>query len=189
MEILFGIMAGIGLSSACGFRIFAPMLLMSVAAISGHLHLSPGSEWMGTYPALLVFLSATAAEIAAYYVPVVDNALDAIATPAAVIAGILVMSSFIQDMDPVLKWSLAVILGGSSSGLTQVFTSAVRVSSTSTTAGLGNPVISTLELIFSIVISIIALLMPLLVAVILVLIVILFMRKKKQLKSKARREL
>ena len=36
MEILLGICLGVGLSAACGFRIFVPPLVMSIAAKSGH---------------------------------------------------------------------------------------------------------------------------------------------------------
>lgn len=39
MEIVFGICLGIGLAAACGFRIFVPLLVMSIASRTGHLAL------------------------------------------------------------------------------------------------------------------------------------------------------
>ena len=84
MEFALSICLGIGLSAACGFRVFVPLLGMSVAALAGHLGLSPGFEWIGSWPAFACFLTATILEIAAYYIPWLDNALDSIATPWSV---------------------------------------------------------------------------------------------------------
>lgn len=46
MEILLALGLGITLSAACGFRVFVPPLVMSLAAIYGHLPLSAGFEWL-----------------------------------------------------------------------------------------------------------------------------------------------
>src|SRR5437899_2769748 len=107
-EEILSVLAGIGLSAACGFRVFLPLLILSIAAVSGHVELSHGLEWIGTWPALLTFATATILEIAAYYVPWLDHALDVIATPAAVVAGTLVTASLVVDMPPALKWSVAL---------------------------------------------------------------------------------
>ena len=112
METLLSICVGIGLSAACGFRIFVPLLVMSVASLTGHLTLAQGFEWVGSYPALVAFAVATCVEIAGYYVPWVDNLLDTIATPAAIIAGTLMTASLVTDLSPFLKWTLAIIAGG-----------------------------------------------------------------------------
>ena len=98
METLLAIFVGIGLAAACGFRIFVPLLVMSVASLSGQLTLSPEFDWIGTYPALAAFTIATIFEIAAYYVPWLDNLLDTVAVPAATVAGTIVMASAVSDM-------------------------------------------------------------------------------------------
>src|SRR6266699_346020 len=108
METLLSICVGIGLSAACGFRVFVPLLVMSIAALSGHLQLAHGFEWIGTYPALVAFAAATCLEIAGYYIPWVNNLLDTIATPAAIIAGTLVTASLVSDLSPFLTWTLAI---------------------------------------------------------------------------------
>src|SRR5512146_2904800 len=104
METLLSIGIGLGLSAACGFRVFVPLLVASIAARAGYLSLAPGFEWVGTQPALYAFATATLLEILAYYIPWLDNALDAIATPAAVIAGMLVGAAVFTDLPPFLKW-------------------------------------------------------------------------------------
>src|SRR5437879_3243036 len=112
MEILMSIRLGIGLSAACGFRVFVPLLVMSIASLSGHLPLAHGFEWIGSYPALIAFSVATCVEIFGYYVPWLDHLLDTIASPAAIMAGTLVTASLVTDLGPFWKWSLAIIAGG-----------------------------------------------------------------------------
>ncbi|MBD1804342.1 DUF4126 domain-containing protein [Microcoleus sp. FACHB-SPT15] len=172
MDTLLSICIGIGLSAACGFRIFVPPLVMSMASLFGHLTLSPSFEWMGSYSALVVFAVATGIEIAAYYIPWVDNLLDTIATPMAIAAGTFVTASVIPEGDPMLQWTVALIAGGGAAGTIQAFTGIGRLASTMMTGGLGNPLISTIESGGSIILSGLAIAVPVftvcLVAVLLV---------------------
>ncbi len=174
---ILSICLGIGLSAACGFRVFVPLLVMSIASLAGHLTLAPGFQWIGTYPALLTFSVATAVEIAGYYIPWVDHALDTIATPAAIVAGTVITASMVTGMSPLLKWSLAIIAGGGAAGLVQGATVVTRAASTATTGGLGNPLVATIELGAATITSIAALLVPVLVVVLMVLAFALFGRK------------
>ena len=146
MEALLGICVGIGLSAACGFRIFVPMLGISIAANAGHLELASGFEWMATSTALVAFGAATALEIAAYYVPWLDNLLDSIATPAAIVAGTVATGSMTGDISPFLKWGLAIIAGGGTAAVVQATSVVVRGVSSATSGGLANPLVSSAEL-------------------------------------------
>jgi len=159
---VLSIALGIGLAAAVGFRVFLPMLVMSVAAYTGHLPLSSGFAWLAT-PAALVMLSVAALlEILAYYIPGVDNLLDAIATPAALVAGTVVSAAVMTDLPPIVKWTTALIAGGGAAGLTQGLTSLLRAKSTLTTAGLGNHLIATGEIGAALLLSLLALAAPLL---------------------------
>jgi len=60
MGILLGLSLGVGLSAACGFRVFVPLLGMSIASMSGQLTLADGFEWIGSIAALMAFAAATA---------------------------------------------------------------------------------------------------------------------------------
>lgn len=171
-EIILSCVIGLGLAAACGFRIFVPLLIVSIASRAGWVTLDPSMQWMGSLPALVMFAAATAFEIAGYYVPWVDNLLDTISTPTAVIAGSLASASFIVGMDPILQWSLAVIAGGGTALATQATTVVVRGASTATTGGVGNPVVSTTELAASTGLSLAAVLVPILAAVLLVVLVV-----------------
>jgi hypothetical protein len=162
METLLSVCVGIGLSAACGFRVFVPLLVMSIASMSGHLSLAQGFDWIGSYPALIVFSVATGLEIAGYYVPWVDHLLDTIASPAAVTAGIIVSASMVTDMSPMLKWTLAVVAGGGAAGLVQAGTVVARGASSASTAGFANPIIATVELSGAVLTSVLTLVAPLL---------------------------
>ena len=163
METLLSICLGIGLSAACGFRVFVPLLVMSIASLSGHLQLAQGFAWIGTYPALIAFAVATCLEIGGYYIPWLDHLLDTLATPAAIVAGTIVMASMVSGMSPLMKWSLAIIAGGGAAGLVQGSTVLLRGTSTATTGGFGNPIVATIELVGSVLMSILALVTPILV--------------------------
>ena len=65
IETLLTVCLGIGLSAACGFRIFVPMLVLSIATRSGHVELATGFDWIGSTPALITFSVATVLEIGA----------------------------------------------------------------------------------------------------------------------------
>lgn len=168
METFLTVCLGVGLAASCGFRVFVPMLVMSVAAQTGMLQLSGGFDWIATWPALIALAVATTLEIGAYYVPWLDNLLDTVAGPAAVVAGVIVTASTVTGMDPVLKWSLAVIAGGGAAAAVQSVTTFARGASTLTTAGFGNFAVSTVEAGGSLFFSVLALFLPLVAFVLLV---------------------
>jgi len=162
MDTLIGIAIGIGLSAACGFRVFVPLLIMNLATSSGQIHLSPEFSWIGSPYATAAFATATLIEILCYYIPWVDHIIDTISTPAAVIAGTVVTASTAIELSPFLKWTLALIAGGGIAGLVQGSTVALRAKSSISTGGAANPLISTLELIGAILTALLAVLVPVL---------------------------
>jgi len=177
MDTALSICIGIGLAAACGFRVFVPLLILSIASLTGHATLATSFHWIGTYPALIAFSVATGLEIAGYYVPWIDHALDTMATPAAVVAGIIVTGSMLTSVDPFLKWCLAVIAGGGVAGAVQGATVLTRAASTATTAGLANPIVATIELGLAVFMSVIALVAPILAALLVVVLGIFVGRK------------
>ncbi|HTW92250.1 MAG TPA: DUF4126 domain-containing protein [bacterium] len=173
MQYALYVLLGIGLAAACGFRVFVPFLVISIAALAGHLRLAPDFAWLGSWPALIIFGVATLLEIVAYYVPWLDHLLDIAATPVAIVAGIVVTASVVTGMSPVLRWSLAAIAGGGVAAAIQLATVALRRASTYATAGLAHPLAATLETGGSVGMSILSLLLPFvagLLAIILILI-------------------
>ena len=168
LEMVTAVLIGIGLSAACGFRVFVPLLGASTAAHMGFLQLSPEFFWLGSTPALVALSLATLLEIGAYSVPFIDQLMDAVATPAAVVAGTLLMASLLGEASPFLKWSLAIIAGGGAAGLVQVGSVLARAGTTVLTGGLGNLAIAVLEFGGAVGMTLLALFVPFLAAVALV---------------------
>ena len=160
METLLGVAVGLGLSAACGFRVFVPLLAMNLASLTGHLHLASGFTWIGNSSATVAFATATIIEVFGYYIPWLDHALDVAATPAAVIAGTLATASLVTDMSPFLKGARALIAGDGIAGLVQATTVTLRTAFAASAAGTGNPLVSTLGWAGSIIISLLAILVP-----------------------------
>jgi len=161
-EVALSLALGVGLAAAVGLRVFLPMLVLSVAAATGHLHLSAGFAWLASAPALLTLAVAAAVEVLAYYVPGLDNLLDTLATPAALIAGTVVSAAVMTELPPLVKWTTAVIAGGGAAGLTQGITALLRLKSTTLTAGVGNHVLASAELGGALGVSLLALAAPVL---------------------------
>ena len=160
METIFAILTGIGLSAACGFRIFLPLLALNVASMFGYIGLANGFEWMGGYYATIAFSTATVLEITAYYVPWLDNIMDSIASPVCIIAGTIVTASVVTGMPASTKWVLSIIAGGGIAGLLQGATVALRTKSSLFTGGIGNFAVATFELAGSVITSVLAVLLP-----------------------------
>jgi hypothetical protein len=129
----------------------------------GHVSFGPDFVWMESNVALVAFSIAAVLEIGAYYVPWLDNALDTIAAPAAVVAGTMTTASMLGDISPWLKWSLAAIAGGGAAGAIQVTTTVARGASSMLTGGTGNWVVSTGEGIGAVITAILAIVIPILV--------------------------
>lgn len=180
MDMVLSLFIGLGLAAACGFRVFVPLLIMSLASRAevGHLVLNSHFAWIGSTPALVAFSVATLLEIAGYYIPWVDNLLDTVATPTAIIAGIVVTASAMTtDVSPFLKWTLAVLAGGGTTAVFQGITATARHISSFTTGGLGNPVLATAEAGGSALLAVLAITLPV-VAFLLVVWLIWFGAKK-----------
>jgi len=187
VETVLAVLTGIGLSAACGFRIFLPLLALNLASMYGLVGLAPGFEWIAGYQVTIAFGLATVLEIVAYYVPWLDNIMDSIASPVSVIAGTIATASLITDIPPSLKWTISIIAGGGIAGLLQGATVALRAKSTVFTAGLGNFLVASFELLASAIVAFLSLILPI-VAFILALLLVtyclilarkVYMRKKR----------
>ena len=160
MEEFASVCLGIGLAAACGFRVFVPFLALSVAARAGVVPLAPDFAWIDSTPALVAFSVATVLELLAFQIPWVDNVLDAIASPAAVLAGVILSASALTGLDPTLRWGLAVVAGGGIAGLFQGATALARLGSTAATGGLANPIVGFLESGAAVAIVVVAVFLP-----------------------------
>ncbi len=151
MEVVPPVLIGIALSATCGFRVFVPLLAVNIGFRAKNadgeplIDLAPGFDWLTSDIAMIIFLVAAIFEIGGYYIPWIDNLLDTIASPAAIVAGTLITTSFIDIESWWLQWLLGLIAGGGAAGAVQAATVVTRASSTITTGGLGNPIVASVE--------------------------------------------
>ena len=174
-DILVASSLGLGLAAASGFRVFIPPFLyglfLRLDMVPISIPMTGISEWMASDIGLIVLGVAMIVEILGYYIPWIDNLLDTIASPAAIIAGVMMMSSTLSDTHPALQWGASIIAGGGVSGTIQIGTVATRAVSTATTGGLGNPIVSTIEAGACILCTILVILLPI-IALFLVIVLV-----------------
>jgi hypothetical protein len=136
---------------------------------------------MASEAAVIGFGVVSVVEIGAYYIPWVDNALDVIATPTAVIAGMLVSGAMMDELDPAVRWSLSIVAGGGAAAMTQTATVLARGASTAGTGGLANFVVASTELLGSIVVTAVTLVFaPLALLLVLGIVVWTFWRMRRE---------
>ena len=174
-DVLIGLCMGLGLAAASGFRVFLPPFLLSIAVRADAVDVdltNTSLEYFDSNVAVIILGVATLAELSAYYVPWVDNLLDTIASPAAVVAGTGMTAIVLEgNTDPVIQWSLSIIAGGGVSAAVQSATVVTRGISTTLTAGIANPVVSTGENIASVILALLAMVLPILAALLVAVLV------------------
>ena len=171
MDILTNVLAAFGLSSSAGLNAYLPLLVVALAARFTNLVQLRApwdaleSPWV--IAALIVLLTI---EFFADKVPAVNHLNDALQTFVRPTAGAILFASTTQvvtNMNPVV----AVILGLLVAGSVHVAKSAVfRPAVTATTGGVANPVVSLMEDLTALVISLLAVVLPVLLATIIILL-------------------
>ena len=165
MDTAIGLAVGIGLSAACGFRVFVPALIWSLATHFGYVPAPSFFPWAGSTPAVIALSAATVVEILGYFIPWVDHALDVAAVPLATAAGTVLTASQLTPLGEhhaFLQWGLAFIAGGVTAGGTRATLAGVRGGLTATTGGIANPLLSIVELACATFAGVLAVVVPVL---------------------------
>ncbi len=183
-ELITAVAIGIGLAASAGFRVFVPLLVAAIAAKAGVMPLNESFQWLASWTSIAILGTATVVEIMAYYIPVVDNLLDTIATPLAVVAGTLLLTSVLPIDSELMRWITGAAFGGGSAAVVQSGSALTRLTSTKLTAGVGNPVVATVENVAATGTSILSLVIPFfIVAIFLLLIIFFFTRVRRKLRK------
>ncbi|WP_310992031.1 DUF4126 domain-containing protein [Aequorivita marina] len=183
-NIIVSIFLGIGLAAAVGFRVFLPLLVLSLAGFYEVIPLNESWQWVGSLTAVITMGVATAIETFGYYIPWLDNVLDTIALPLATLAGTIVIVATVADLSPVVTWALAIIAGGGTAAAIKGNTAAARLTSSTTTGGLANPVLTTVETGSSMVMAIASIFVPVIAFVLVVFLFFMIFKFYKKLRKK-----
>lgn len=180
---------GLGLASATGLRTFLPLLMLAVAAkfeLFG-VRLIDQMDWLASWPAIAALAIATVAEFAGDKIPAVDHALNAVGYVTRPVAGAVAAGSVFWAVDPTLAAVAGLVVGAPTALAFNAAQTGVRVGSTATTGGLGNPVVSFIEDVLSFVTVMIAFVLPVLIPVALVILAIVVFRLARRLRDRRER--
>ena len=185
--LLISIFLAIGLSAACGFRVFIPPLTYGLLYKAELVQLDTSWNWIGNDWVVAVLFLAAIIEIFGNLIPWVDNLLDILATPTSIMAGTILSASCLSDISPGLQWILSVTSGVLITGGFQLTTISLRGMSSVFTGGLANPIFSIIEDLISFGITLTIIFSPIIGIIVIFLIV--FLIRKIYLKIKIRRKI
>lgn len=176
---------GLGLASATGLRTFLPLLMLAVAArfeLFG-LRLIDQMDWLASWPAVAALATAAAVEFAGDKIPAVDHALNAVGYVTRPVAGAVAAGSVFWAVDPTAAAIAGVIVGAPAALAFNAAQTGVRVGSTATTGGLGNPLVSLIEDVLAVVTVVIAFLAPILIPLALIVLAVIVFRLANRIRE------
>jgi hypothetical protein len=176
---------GLGLASATGLRTFLPLLMLALAArfeMFG-VQLIDQMDWLVSWPAIAALGVATTAEFLGDKVPAIDHGLNAVGYVTRPVAGAIAAGSVFWAVDPAVAAVAGIIVGAPAALAFNAAQTGVRVGSTATTGGLGNPVVSLIEDVLAALTVIVAFLAPVVVPVLLIGLAIVVFRLARRLRD------
>lgn len=165
--LLVQVTMGFSLAACAGLRAFLPLLVVGVAGRFDLVPLFSRFEWLESTPALVVFGVAVVVELLGDKVPVIDNFLDGAQLFIKPIAGTFVAAAVLTELSPLQTTVLAIVMGGSVATGVHLAKAQTRLVSSATTAGFGNPILSLIEDVGAVLLSVLSLLVPVLAALLL----------------------
>jgi hypothetical protein len=183
------VLLGLGLASATGLRTFLPLLMLAVAARFGLFGVTLNEHliWLGSVPAIAALGVAAAVEFAGDKVPVIDHALNVIGAFTRPIAGAIAAACVFAGLDPTTAAVAGIIVGAPTAFAFNAAQGGARLTSTATTAGLGNPVLSFIEDLLSVAMVLIAFVAPIVVPLVLIGLAVLVFRLANRLRERSGR--
>ncbi|HYJ13249.1 MAG TPA: DUF4126 domain-containing protein [Thermomicrobiales bacterium] len=154
------LLAGLGLSTSAGLNAYLPLLILALAdRISSSFNLPGPYDAVSSNAGIIVILLVMAVEIIGDKLPRIDHINDLIHMPIrAAVGGFCFMGVAAEagDMNVWLAGAIGFIVAGGVS----YWKTRMRPAITTTTNGIGNPIISMQEDAVAIILSIVALAWP-----------------------------
>lgn len=179
------LLLGLGLSASTGLNTFLPLLLLSAAARFHFAGITLGAkfQWLVSDVAIAVLIVACVIEIIADKFPAVDHFLDTFGTFVRPLAGAVAAASVITGVDPTVAAVAGLIVGAPTAFGFHSLKAGARVASSATTFGCANPVLSLIEDVVSLMLSIFAIFAPITVPLFLALIAWALWRLVKRMRT------
>ncbi len=176
MNVVLNIFTAFGLSSAAGLNAYLPLLVVALLArYTDLITLKPPYDAL-THPAIIALLAVLLLiEMTVDKIPAVDSFNDLIQTIIRPLAGAILFAAsahVISDMNTVLALAMGIL----AAGVVHSAKATARPVITGTTMGIANPVVSVVEDVISLTVSLIAILLPVLVACVLLALILWWLR-------------
>ena len=164
------ILSGLTLAAPAGVNAYIPLLAVALAERLGWLHLDAPYDILGAWWVIAIIAVLLIVEVVADKVPAVDHVNDVIQTVVRPAAGglLAVSASGHGSVSPVVLLVAGVLIAGSVHAVKASARPVINVS----TAGAGAPVVSTLEDIGAVIVTVLALLVPVLAAIVIIAVVV-----------------
>jgi hypothetical protein len=177
---------GLGLASATGLRTFLPLLMLALAAKFGlfGIDLNDRMAWLADWPAISALAVASVIEFTGDKVPVVDHGLNVLGAFTRPIAGAVAAGSVFAGVDPMTAAIAGLIVGAPTAFAFNAAQGGARLTSTATTGGIGNPVLSFIEDVLSLLMVVLAFLAPVLVPILMILLAIAVFRLARRMRGR-----
>ena len=141
-------------------------------------------DWLISWLAIAALTTATVAEFAGDKVPAIDHALNAVGYVTRPVAGAVAAGSVFWGVDPAAAAIAGLIVGAPAALAFNAAQTGVRVGSTATTGGLGNPVVSLIEDVLAFLTVIVAFLAPILIPIVLIGLAIVVFRLARRIRDR-----
>lgn len=177
---------GLGLASATGLRTFLPLLMLAVAARFGlfGIDLNEQMSWLADWPAISALAVAAVVEFAGDKIPVVDHGLNVLGAFSRPVAGALAAGSVFVGLDPTTAAIAGVIVGAPTAFAFNAAQGGARLTSTATTGGIGNPVLSLIEDVLAFLTVMLAFLVPVLVPILMIVLAVVVFRLARRMRAR-----
>ena len=197
------LLTGTGLATSAGLNAYIPLLMIGLLGrFTNLITLPAGWQWLQNGWVIGILVALLAIEFVADKIPLVDHVNDVVQTVVRPTAGGLAFgaassSQTVTVSNPAEFFStnqwMPIVAGMVISFVVHGMKAAARPVVNASTGGLGAPVASTVEDIFSVVMSFVAILFPVLIVFFLIVLVWMFVamrrrRKRKKAEKLARQE-
>lgn len=175
IQAITTLLAALGLSSTAGIRAYLPLLALGIAGDAGIVQMQGSFKDLGSPAVLLVLGILVVGEFIIDKVPVIDHISDLVHTVIRPISGAVIMAGTANPISQQHPW-IAALIGAVLAFAFHGAKAATRPAVSATTAGIGNPVVSIIEDVAAVLMSLLLLFAPIIGFIVILLIAVTFLR-------------
>lgn len=179
VTLISNLLGAIGLGAASGLNAWIPLLGLGIAERLGAVTLTAPFDRLGSTQVLVVLGILFALDLIGDKIAVIDHVLHAVGTVVAPLSGAVVFAAQENLVSQSNPW-LAALAGMALGETVHLARSAARPAVTAGTGGAGNPVVSVLEDVLAVLLTVFAVVIPILAIGLLVVVSVVVGRRVRR---------